>query len=335
PTDAPTPVPTDAPTPAPTDAPTPVPTDAPTPVPTTPVPTPVPTPAPTTPAPPPPSTVVSTTVAPTPVPGPTTTTKAPRPTRGRFGPLSFDAMEESSGNSPFYFANLYPVNKSLTFVFSQTPPPTESGSLPSAVTLTFNGYAFGKTSDWDYSFIPGIAIAVIVLDRQGATIVEESVILPVHSSTVVFTGSVWPPPSSSATTPFYVIASSFAPVTETHATVRLVNLSPDVALADVTFAYNNKQVVLDNIDFTLASNWDVVDVSSDPIIVVTVVNAATGTAIAGTRLTTLPTTAVSVFLVGLASADAASPYALMAIPVLDNAPIAELCHVEAQEQLTV
>jgi hypothetical protein len=249
--------------------------------------------------------------------------------------LSLNAIVDSSGNSPFYFVNLYPVNKSLTFVFSQTPPPTESESIASAITLTFGGYAFGKTSDWDYSFLPGIAIAVTVLDCDGDVVVEESVILPVHSSTVVFTGAVWPPPTSSATTPFYVIASSFAPVTVRHATVRLVNLAPDVALADVTFEYNSKQVVLDNVDFSLASNWDVVDVFDDPIIVVTVVNAATGVAIASTRLTTLPTTAVSIYLIGLASADNASPFALMAVPLLDNAPIAELCHVEALEQSTV
>lgn len=242
-------------------------------------------------------------------------------------------VDDTSNGAPFYFVNLYPVNLSLRFVFSQQPAP---GSGVPAAEVTLEGYEYGATSAWEYTFAPHIAIAVSVYAAcNDSLVMQDSVILPVHESTVVFTGTSWPPSTGSATTPFYVVASSFAPVTQRHATIRLINLAPNVPLSDMVITDGSQTVTVPNVDFSLASSWEVVDVSANPILDVTILDSASGNVVGHTRVSTLPETAVSIMLVGIQGPDNASPFTLGAVPLLDNAPVEALAARAKKEDETM
>jgi len=202
-------------------------------------------------------------------------------------------------NKPYIrFGNVVPSNNSVDAVITQ-----------GSTTYTWSQVAFGQFSGWVEVFAEGTGTIQIYENNgaRGALLLTTTIPLT-PGPLVVVTKDYWPPAH-----PYNIetIAASYTP-NPFSSGVRLFNLSPDTKDAGMLAS---GKVILNDIAYTLGSDWVVIPQGSETF---TVVDSVSNKTLAAD--TTAPPNAPFVFtnfLIGLQSANNGSAYATQVVPLID------------------
>eukprot|EP00759_Apiculatamorpha_spiralis_P021833 PhF_6_TR26349/c0_g1_i2/m.37938 len=235
---------------------------------------------------------VCTAYHPTPTPAPPGPTPPP--------PSPTPAPTLPPNNKPYIrFANTIPATNLVDAVITQ-----------GTISYTWTAYAFAQFSQWVEIFQEGtgtISIYENVNGQRGPLLVSAKIPLT-PGPLVVVTKDFWPPKF-----PYNVetIAASYVP-NPLSSGVRLFNLSPDTKAAGMS---ENGKTLVDNVPYTLGSDWVTVPQTSGTFTVYDETSKSTLATM--TTSPPQPPFVFTAFLLGLQNATSGSTYATKVIPLID------------------